>query len=283
MKRLLLVACAACQPNVSPVVDAPVGAPVGAEPTQVAAEVTDSECPQDFVAIAAASAVTLGENDAPRLERYGPNDAIEATVLDVSGYCIGRWPAPGVKGADWPVDGLSHSSASSLEKEIARFGLRLCSVTELLYAAAGRENRRFPSEAHVAPDGTRCETDDQSPRPLGSYPECASGFGVEDFGVRSAWARLDTPMEKALSKQREALTPDAGGLAIWGGTTRTDTYYAPNNYGIHFHGEEESAYGDDSVRFCADLGGVSAEEQQALSAWLGVFSATPSFAAMLSN
>jgi hypothetical protein len=90
-------------------------------------------------------------------------------------------------------------------------------------------------------------------------------------------------MAKALSTQREALTPDAGGLAIAGGTARTDTYYAPDNYGIHFHGEAEAPYGDDSVRFCADPSARSPEDKQALTAWLGVFSATPTFAAMLAN
>ncbi len=250
---------------------------------ETSASPTPGNCPADFIEIPAASELRLGESDQALLQQYGPNDTIGLMTMDTAGYCIARWPAPGVKGAEWPTDGLSFESVGRLESMIARFGIRLCTVAELLYAASGPDNRRYPSEAHTGEPVLGCERDDQSPRPIGSFPHCASPFGVEDLSVRSSWSRLDAYTAAALAQQREALTPPAGGLAIWGGTARTDTYYAPNNYGVHFHGQEETPYSDDSVRFCADLGSVSPESEQLLAAWLGVFSATPTFAAVLAR
>jgi hypothetical protein len=239
-------------------------------------------CPPDFIEIDGGS-VELGETDAKQLAQYGPNDLIAQHLLDLKGYCIARWPAPGVRGASWPDDGLSASVVELLEEEIARFGVRLCSVSELLFASAGPDNARLPSTAHGSKAAAGCETNDQSPRPLGSFPDCASVFGVEDFRVRSSWARLDAQMAAALSAQREALTPAAGGLAIWGGTPRPDTYYAPNNFGVHFHGDDPAAYLDDSVRFCADPGLMSSPQAAAYTAWVAVFAAAPRYAALVSD
>ncbi len=41
-------------------------------------------------------------------------------------------------------------------------------------------------------------------------------------------------------------------LALMGGTPRRDTFYAPNNFGVHAHAtDSEVRYLDDSVRLCA--------------------------------
>ena len=42
-------------------------------------------------------------------------------------------------------------------------------------------------------------------------------------------------------------------LAVWGGTSNTSSYYAPNNFGIHAHLKSRLGFLDDSTRVCADV------------------------------
>jgi hypothetical protein len=183
---------------------------------------------------------------------------ISVTGVTLPSFWMDRFPFPGVEGASWFDDGLNQAGVVAMASLLAPFGRRPCTVSELLYAAAGPDNHRHPyGDGSFDPDA--CEPDDQSPQDLGSHPDCESALGLMDFQVRSTWATLDAPM----AGHMEA----SGSHAIWGGTSRADTFYAPNNFGFHQHGSEEEPYLDDGFRLCADAQPSEAVEQ-AYATWL---------------
>jgi len=215
----------------------------------------DSPCPIGMVHLTNARR-TLGETDPELLDRYGGGVLASATV-EVEAFCVDRLPFPGRQGAAWPADGLVEADLEELERRLAEHGRRLCTVAELMRAASG-----FEGPAHPAARRS-CATDDNAPGPLGSHPDCVSAAGAADFGVRSTWAQLVAPWGE--------------GPVVWGGSARTDTYYAPNNYGVHEHGEDPHRYIDDGLRVCSDPGGVTLAQERGWSDLVTRFITTGSF------
>ena len=229
-----------------------VGGSDGEEPGTGPA--TSGSCPSGMVQISfEEGAVVLGEWDPNRLsdpqgEAY--QYALSEEEYSGSAYCIDEYPFPG-QDEEWAVEALYYEQLPSLEQRLAAGGRRLCTVTELMLAAAGPENWRFSTdpEQRIAGD---CDPDDMSPDPIGSHSRCRSPLGVHDFNVRSSWARIgesERPVLEGLIP--EELLP----YAVYGGTSRSDTFYAPTNFGLHFHDEglmEGGGYKDDDLRTCAD-------------------------------
>ena len=145
-------------------------------------------CPSGMVEVAAAE-LALGEWDAALVESF-PGTALAIDDYPVQGFCVDAYMFPGIRGWDWPLDGLTQSQMSLLEAQLATHGRRLCSVAEILLASAGTENWRHPYDAEARQDGV-CDPDDLNPSPIGTFPNCQSPLGVYDFEVRSTWARLD--------------------------------------------------------------------------------------------
>ncbi len=78
-----------------------------------------------------------------------------------------------------------------------------------------------------------------------------------------------------------ALPVGEGGFGVWGGTSRTDTFYAPTNFGIHFHDEADDSYMDDGFRVCADVDTVTGLMEEDYQDWLWTFMQDGSYAALL--
>ena len=77
-------------------------------------------------------------------------------------------------------------------------------------------------------------------------------------------------------------TPEDTEYVVFGGTSRRDTFYANNNFGIHAHAlDEEGSYLDDSTRVCRDPGPVVAVEERAYRSWLRAFEVSGRFEALL--
>lgn len=198
----------------------------------------------------------LGEDDKGLLERYAAHHQLGKRWLRVRPFCVAEYPFPNRAGVPWPADGLRIDQLPAVEARVEPFGRRLCTVDELLLVGAGPDNWRHPHDPARRLPG-RCEPYDLAEgMVLGAYAGCVNAQGVHDLGVRSSWARINDP---AIARDLRAgwLTdrgpsvplPDLP-YAVWGGTARDDTFYAPGNFGIHTHGIE-GPFVDDGLRLCA--------------------------------
>ena len=220
------------------------------------------DCPVGMVEIAAMSG-PLGEGDPVLQERYAGQVVLERQMT-LEAFCIDRYPFPG-EGYQWTDDPLDWSAVEAFEAHVSGYGRRLCTVAELMAAAGGPENWRYPYDRLAYREG-KCEPADLTPTdPIGSFPDCESPTGVRDFMVRSAWAVLDEQAGEDIlayyMTDTGSLIPGGGHYAVWGGSASQDTFYAPNNYGLHFYGPGDPGYVNESVRTCASLGRPSAEAE----------------------
>jgi len=209
-------------------------------------------CPSGMVHVQGGT-FSLGEWDADQITGFASAEIIAQATFVIDAFCIDEYPFPGPQGGEWPVDGLDAEDAVAFETLVTPHGRRLCGIVEMLLAGAGPDNWRYPYDPMDWIEGT-CPPDDSDPGPMGSYPGCVSPLGIHDFMVRSTWGRLDC------DELREACGVDEGGAdhlplegqyAVWGGTSRPNTFYAPSNFGVHFHEPGTSAFQDDGVRTCA--------------------------------
>ena len=234
------------EPPAPPRQPAPPAHPVGVAPP----------CPDAMVGIAGGPA-TLGEGDATRARKYQPNTVVPRGPYDVQGFCIDRFPLPGSAGDAWATDGLGRAAIRDrVEPWLWAQGRRLCTVAELMRAAGGPDGRRYPWGEEHALDV--CDARDEAPAVMGSYSGCVSPDGIADLQVRSTWARLDDTTRARLTAAGAHMQPGFdGGYAVWGGLVRDDTYYAPTNFGVHFHQDSAPAFNDDGLRTCAWPGAVT--------------------------
>lgn len=209
------------------------------------------DCPAGMIQIDGGSH-SLGERNPTNNEDWA-GTIIPVTTVRLEPYCVDRFPVPGREGDTWPQDGLSWDQVAQLEELLPRYGRRLCSVAELLYAAAGPDNFRLPYHPSAYEEGT-CDIEGNTPSPIGSYPDCTSPFGVRDFMVRSSWATFDPFTYGAVRPQWDNDFPGEGRYAIYGGTAAQDTFFAPSNYGVHFYGPGDPSYTTDGLRTCAAVG-----------------------------
>lgn len=239
----------------------------------------DARCPSGMVEIVQDRA-ELGEWEITVLEAF-PGTVIPEQPYDLDAYCIAIFPLPGSEGQAWPSDGLSVDQLPDVEAVLDEHGRRLCSVGELLYAAATEDNWRHPYDREERQEV--CDPDDFNPSPLGTFPGCASPLGVRDLEVRSSWATMDSATTSAVENEYELGLPGGGIYASWGGTSRDDTYYAPSNFGIHFHEAGDEMYIDDAVRICAEPGQVDSDQESAWSQQMAALVDAGSFALWLSG
>jgi len=235
------------------------------------------DCPAGMIEIDTAT-LTLGEWADAAQEQYA-GLVIPQDTFSVGAFCVDTFPLPGVEGAQWPTDGLGYEQARSLDQQIAAFGRRACTVTELTVAAAGPDNWRYPYDKNDF-DASLCD-DGANPMALGVKPDCTSPFGVHDFQVRSSWARLDQQALDAVSPGMSQPPPGDGDYAVWGGSSAQDTFYAPSNFGLHFYGPDDDAYLTDGFRACAPIGVPTEEEEAAWADWQATFELAGSFEAVL--
>lgn len=234
--------------------DTPIGSGGGNGGTQ------SDRCPIGMIEVAATT-VDLGETDAEMLETYF-GTALPLQSYTLGEYCIGTFPLPGFAGQEWMTDGLAVHQLAQVEEILAAHNRRLCSTAELLYGAAGPENWRHPYDAQNA-DDTACDSDSQNPSPLGTFPNCESPLGLRDFEVRSSWSVLDEVTAEGLYEAWPTNFPGGGRYAAYGATADVDTYYAPNNFSVHFHDAEEDAYTNNGLRVCADVDMVDSAVEEA--------------------
>ena len=232
-------------------------------------------CPEGMVEIPPLQG-ELGEGDPILVDEYaGQQVVLGEYTLD--GFCIDQYPFPG-EGQPWTSDELDWDAVERWNTAVGAYGRRLCTVAELMHAAAGSSNWRYPYDRFNYRDGV-CEPSDLTPSaPIGSFPECESPFGVRDFMVRSTWAVLDEQAGAAIREyyatDTGVLIPGGGQYAVWGGSAQQGTFYAPNNYGLHFYGPGDPGYINESVRGCAELGTPSAESEAAYDAFVADFVAS---------
>ena len=235
---------------------------------------TPPACPAGMIGVAG-GIYELGEDD-PDWLLPSPNnswrfeypglDLLELTTiplstLEIPAFCMDRFPFPGIEGEEWPADGLNLATVTLLDTELATYGRRACTISELLLAAAGPDNWRFPYDEGEHRFGV-CEFDDFNPGPLGRMPDCSSPLGFRDTLVRSVWAFLDTAMRDALAPHGMPVLPPWEGAAfagseayaVYGGTSRPGTFYAYSNFGVHSHSDSVELFLDDGFRVCADPG-----------------------------
>jgi hypothetical protein len=228
----------------------------------------------------------LGEWDALVIVNFDGEGDDSQTVIpessfNIEGFWIDRYPFPGHPGDDWFSDGMNLPLVSTLDAWLQDYGRRACTMSELLLAGAGADNLRYPY-GDGSYDPSACDGDDSNPQPIGSFPDCISTNGVRDFQVRSTWGRLDREMVEVMATTPQAVDfPSGLDFAVWGGTSRTDTFYAPNNFGFHLHGEEDTAYLDDGFRVCAGPSAPSEAQDAAYALWLQEVRAAGSFASIL--
>ncbi len=255
-----------------------------------AAPSPDPVCPQDMLLVSGGT-FELGEGDDPEEQPNQVNAVIRRGTFTVESFCIETFPFPGRDGAEWPSDGLSHPQAAALDALVAQHGRRLCSTTELLLAAAGPGNWRYPYSAEARSDGI-CDPSDTAPQPLGTFEGCSSPTGGRDFLVRSAWARLDAPMRTHMATYGAPNRPPhvGGGMpdvfdyAVYGGVGRTDTFYASTNFGAHGHNADEGQTLDDSTRICRDPEPISIEQEGRYAALVdGFIAGESSYADLLAR
>lgn len=267
----LCVGFAACNQGAS-------GGFAGMKPPDGGASVEEpvGPCPVDMVYIEPTAAeVTLGEDD----PAWAVDDAgqpyqhtlTEGSLAPRGPYCVARFPFPG-EGEEWATEAAYMELMPALEEELAAAGRRLCSVSELLLAAAGPENWRFA----LHPDERRagCEEDDHSPsRAIGGHAACVSPLGVHDFNVRSSWARV-LDWERAALEDGVVPPGEVLDYGVYGGTARDDTFYPPTNFALHFHPPglmEGGGYRDDDLRVCADPDDSTAADAERWDALVSAF------------
>ena len=215
----------------------------------------------------------LGELEPPDIAPLEPGAVIYEGIFDIGSFCIDPFPFPGRGGAPWPTGALSASRVEELDSRLTVFGRRLCTISELLLASAGPDNWRYPYDPEDWSEGL-CDPDDLTPDPLGSYEDCTSPLGVSDFQVRSTWGWLDPDMKAHLNSYgapvtrpgEEILPPESFRYAVHGGTSRSDTFYSPNNFGLHGH-PDDASYLDDGARVCADPAEIQPGDE-AYEQWL---------------
>ncbi|HCH62998.1 MAG TPA: hypothetical protein DFR83_09350 [Deltaproteobacteria bacterium] len=274
---LLIGICAACSNKD----DNPTGTAGEADGTATSADTADAEadlrgnCPDGMVEIPPLQG-ELGEGDPILMEQYaGQQVVLHDFTLD--GFCIDRHPFPG-DGQPWPSDALDWDTVERWATMVGSYGRRLCTVAELMHAAAGPDNWRYPYDRFEFRDGL-CEPGDLTPgAPIGTYDSCESPYGVRDFMVRSTWAVLDEQAGEDIRAfyytDTGILIPGGGQYAVWGGSAQQGTFYAPNNYGLHFYGPGDPGYVNESVRACAPLGMPSPESASAYAAFVADFVAS---------
>ena len=91
----------------------------------------------------------LGETDPDLIDQYDGDGEEAQTIMpasnyEIADYYIDRYPFPGIAGADWFTDGTRHNTIEALDATLADFGRRVCDIAELMYAAAGPNNHRYP-------------------------------------------------------------------------------------------------------------------------------------------
>ncbi len=207
---------------------------------------------------------------------------IPAHTAELDDFYIDQFPFPGVEGADWFTDGAHHSTIEALDAKLADFGRRACTITELLYAAAGPDNLRYPYGDQYTAD--LCDGDDANPQPLGTFTQCESPLGIRDFMVRSTWGRIDDQARNAIdgSGDHEGIPSDVE-FGVYGGTSREDTIQAPTNFGFHTHAKNgEDRYLDDGFRLCADEP-PSSPQDVAFERWIDGAVAAGSFAELFAR
>lgn len=236
-----------------------------------------------LVAIAGAE-VVLGETDSEEWALFYAEPGEYRTIIPehtfvLDDYYIDRFPFPGVEGVTWFTDGAIHSTIEALDAKLADFGRRACTIPELLYAAAGPDNMRYPyGNDYVA---GQCDPDDTNPQPIGTFSLCESDFGIRDFMVRGTWGRLDDQTREAIDGwgDHDRMPADIE-FAVYGGTSRLDTIQAHSNFGFHSHAKEgDDRYLDDGFRLCADAP-PSTNQDAAFERWRDNAVAAGSFAAM---
>jgi hypothetical protein len=251
---------------------------------------TDDPTCSDGMVLVEGGTFSLGEGEDPEHQPNQYNAVIRRTTVEVTDFCIDVLPFPGRHGAVWPADGLGRETAERLDGALTDYGRRLCSVSELLLAGAGPDNWRYPYDPESPRPGL-CDPDDSHPQPLGSFDACVSPAGVRDLQVRSTWARLGQTMRGHLESYGAPNRPPhlGGGMpddrayAVWGGTARSDTFYSPNNFGIHAHDATEGTYIDDSTRVCREPGRVSARTERAYDEFAERFGQSNSYLGMLED
>lgn len=244
-----------------------------------------SICPAGMVAASetGVSATSLGESDSAVLEAY-PGTVLPLYSTSLDPYCIGAFPLPGQLGEEYLSDGLNVGQAEALDDLLADYGRRVCTVSELLYAAAGPDNQRYPYGTDY--DASICGTEAFFPAPLGARPDCISPVGAKDFGVRSSWSFLDPDAYNAVSPTIVDGEDIPSAYAVYGGTAQRDTFFAPSNFGIHFYGPDDytaevPAYVTDDIRVCADLGTLDSDTEAAWAAFVGDLSEGGAYRAAL--
>ncbi len=175
-------------------------------------------------------------------------------------FCIARYPGHGLPGKPWLAAGVSGDDLDDIEAQLKGTGRALCTLEQLLVAAAGRENRRYPYGD--APRPGVCDTDPDHPtRTVGGFPDCVTPLGIHDFQVRATWCRLDARSKKLLRHTRVDLRP-LGSLpyVVWGGNARYgEAFHASSNFAVHGHPGTDYRYPDDDIRLCAPEGRPRAE------------------------
>ncbi len=205
-------------------------------------------CPLGTVWIGGGEA-TLGAFDPDHFE-----DQFVPVEVEVDGFCIAELPFPGRVGDPWFEDGIEAGLLDVWEVVLEDHGRRLCTVEELLWAAAaGPANLPWPTGT----TWTRpCEPDTSwgDMDAIGHWEACRNAFGLRDFSVVSSWAVGSVDVDDARSAVRRR------DRVVAGGTNRRDTFYAPNAFGLHGHDPGDPAFFDDQLRVCADpLAALDAE------------------------
>jgi len=218
---------------------------------------TDTATPQSGLGLVAidGGSFTLGETDpdsyADHLQPGEVRQVILSNDFDLDDFLIAQFPFPGVEGAQWFTDGARHSTIEALDAKLEEFGRRACTISELLYAAAGPTNKRYPY-GNTFQAGL-CDPDDENPEPIGKFNDCESDLGIRDFQVRAAWGYLDPQILAVLNSEGDHQPIDEDlDYGVWGATSRRDTIQAPTNFGFHTHGDDPTRYLDDGFRVCAD-------------------------------
>ena len=216
-------------------------------------------CPNGMIQVTGRH-IVAGEWEKEEIDFYAPNVIPQAT-WELNDFCMDSYPWPGIEGDGWMPDGLHWNQVVELEAILIPAGLRMCTLGELLYGSAGPENWRYTYNSSDFEENI-CDPEDHTPLDMGSYPDCISSTGFRDFGIRSAWVRLDeAALEVLVGGDIEALPEGDGSFGIYGGTSRQDTFHAPSNFGIHYYGPGDQAYVTDDFRACADLSEEAPEQQ----------------------
>jgi len=223
-------------------------------------------CPEAMVLVGGGT-YRLGETDDSWIERF-PEGQIVARDWSIPSFCVARDPFPG-EPHPWFPDGLILPDLPALEGTLVATGRRLCRAEELVLAASGPANWRYPYHPKRRSPDT-CDPDDPSPDPFGSYTGCLSPVGARDFMVRSSWARVGAEF---------GLNVD---FAVVGGLVREDTMYAPTNFGLHQHlATDPRNFEDDGLRLCADPGESSSAQDEAWNKFMAGAVAAGSFEGLI--